>query len=149
IVVLVKRGTTGRFLDALRGSETAAQSLGISPARTKVIAFALSAAIAGFGGGLLASFEGRVNYDANFSYVLGLVWVVLVVTMGSRSVQAAITAGISLFLFPRILELIPGLTQTTAQSIAFVLFGLGALTYAKHPEGIVEFQTRRSVQRIV
>ncbi len=149
IVVLVKRGTTGRFLDALRGSETAAQSLGISPARTKVIAFALSAAIAGFGGGLLASFEGRVSYDANFSYVLGLVWVVLVVTMGARSVQAAITAGISLFLFPRILELVPFLSQTAAQSIAFVLFGLGALTYAKHPEGIVEFQTRRSVQRIV
>ncbi|MFN8040652.1 MAG: ABC transporter permease [Acidimicrobiales bacterium] len=148
-VVLVKHGTTGRFLDALRGSETAAQSLGISPAQTKVLAFAMSAGIAGFGGGLLASFEGRVSYDANFNYVLGLVWVVLVVTMGARSVQAAITAGISLFLFPRILELIPNLSQTAAQSIAFVMFGLGALTYAKHPEGIVEFQTRRAVQRIV
>ena len=148
-VVLVKHGTTGRFLDALRGSETAAQALGISPAHTKVLAFAMSAGIAGFGGGLLASFEGRVSYDANFTYVVGLVWVVLVVTMGARSVQAAITAGISLFLFPRLLELIPNMSQTAAQSIAFVMFGLGALTYAKHPEGIVEFQTRRAVQRVL
>ena len=29
-----------------------------------------------------------------------------------------------------------------------ILFGLGALTYAKHPEGILEFQKRRSYERI-
>jgi hypothetical protein len=28
-----------------------------------------------------------------------------------------------------------------------ILFGLGALTYAKHPEGILEFQKRRSYAR--
>ncbi|MGZ4728883.1 MAG: hypothetical protein ACXWB2_14275, partial [Acidimicrobiales bacterium] len=27
-----------------------------------------------------------------------------------------------------------------AQGVAFILFGLGALTYAKHPEGIIEAQ---------
>ena len=26
-----------------------------------------------------------------------------------------------------------------------ILFGLGALTYAKHPEGILEFQKRKSL----
>ena len=29
-----------------------------------------------------------------------------------------------------------------------ILFGLGALTYAKHPEGILEFQKRRSYERM-
>ena len=29
-----------------------------------------------------------------------------------------------------------------------ILFGLGALTYAKHPEGILEFQKRRSLARV-
>ena len=34
-VILVRRGTTGQFLDALRGSETAAQSIGINPTRIR------------------------------------------------------------------------------------------------------------------
>jgi len=147
LVLMIKYGTTGRFLDALRGSEVAAASIGINPARAKLTAFALSAAIAGFGGGLLASFEGRVNYDANFTYVFGLVWVVLVITLGARSVQAAINAGFSFFLVPPLLALTP-LSPGAAQSVAFILFGLGALTYARHPEGIIEAQTRRAVLRI-
>jgi branched-subunit amino acid ABC-type transport system permease component len=147
-VLLIRYGTTGRFLDALRGSEVAAASIGIDPARAKLTAFALSAAIAGFGGGLLASFEGRVNYDANFTYVFGLVWVVLVVTLGARSVQAAINAGLSFFLVPPLLALTP-LSPGAAQSVAFILFGLGAVTYARHPEGIIEAHTRRAVLRIM
>lgn len=144
LVLLVKIGTTGRFLDALRGSEVAATSIGLNPATAKIIAFALSAGIAGFGGGLMASFEGRVNYDTNYTYYLGLVWIVLVITLGARSVQAAITAGVSFMVFPKLLELL-GLSATTAASVAFILFGLGAITYAKHPEGILEYQTRRSM----
>ena len=54
LVIFVRRGTTGHYLDALRGSETAAQSIGINPAKAKIVAFALSAGIAGLGGGLLA-----------------------------------------------------------------------------------------------
>jgi hypothetical protein len=34
------------------------------------------------------------------------------------------------------------------QALAFALFGLGALTYAKHPEGIIEFQTTKSIERV-
>jgi branched-chain amino acid transport system permease protein len=144
LVLAWKRGTTGRLLDAVRGSETAASAVGINPFTRKVVAFALSAAIAGFGGGLLASFEGAVNYDGSYAYFFGLVWLVLVVTMGARSIQAAITAGLAFMMFPRLLELL-GLSQSLAQTIAFILFGLGAITYAKHPEGIIEAQTRASL----
>ncbi|WP_208027021.1 ABC transporter permease [Rhabdothermincola sediminis] len=145
LVFAWKRGATGRMLDAVRGSEIAASSVGINPFARKVLAFSLSAGIAGFGGGLLASFEGRVNYDANFTYFFGLVWVVLVVTLGSRSIQAAITAGVAFMVFPRLLEL-AGVSQSFSQGIAFILFGLGAVTYAKHPEGIVEARTRASLE---
>jgi branched-subunit amino acid ABC-type transport system permease component len=148
LVLVLKRGTTGRFLDALRGSETAASSIGINPFAAKVVAFSVSAGIAGFGGALLASFHGRVDYEANFTYFIGLVWVVLVVTLGARSIQAAITAGLSFVLFAPLLDQLTPLNQTTTQAVAFILFGLGALTYAKHPEGIVEAQTRRSLERM-
>ncbi|MEJ5254139.1 MAG: ABC transporter permease [Acidimicrobiales bacterium] len=139
-----KRGATGRTLDAVRGSEIAASSVGINPFGSKVLAFSLSAGIAGLGGGLLASFEGRVNYDANYTFFFGLVWVVLVVTLGSRSIPAAITAGVAFMAFPRLLGLV-GLDQSMSQAVAFILFGLGAVTYAKHPEGIVEAHTRASL----
>jgi hypothetical protein len=29
-----------------------------------------------------------------------------------------------------------------------ILFGLGALTYARHPEGVLEFNKRKSFERI-
>jgi branched-chain amino acid transport system permease protein len=146
-VYLVKGGTTGRFLDAVRGSEMAAASIGISAFTMKVLAFSLAAAIAGLGGGLLASFEGTVNYDARFAYFLGLVWLVLVVTLGARSIQAAIIAGVMFMVFPQLLHL-AGLSQGDAAAVAYILFGLGALTYARHPEGIVEAQSRATIQRI-
>lgn len=145
-VIALRGGTTGRFLDALRGSETAAMSIGINPTRSKFVAFSISAAIAGFGGGLLVTQTGGAGataYLANFPFFLGLVWVVLVVTMGARSVQAAITAGVAFVVVPEIFDGI-GISPQWA----IVLFGVGALTYARHPEGILEANARRFVQRL-
>ena len=79
-VILVRRGTTGRFLAALRGSETAAQSIGINPTRIRILAFAVSAGIAGLGGGLLAT-QKHIATAQDFSYFYGLFLVVLVVTL--------------------------------------------------------------------
>lgn len=142
-VILIRRGTTGQFLQALGGSERAATSIGITPTRIKVMAFAVSAGIAGIGGGLMGSFEGRANYESNFNFYFGLVWVVLVVTLGSRSVQAATIAGLSFALVPAILS-----ELDIPQAWAFILFGVGALTYARHPEGVVEANTRSSLAAI-
>jgi len=80
-------------------------------------------------------------------------------------------SGISFFLIPKLLEQlftwpgnilasnpdIDGLARrvlefpdpTWAQGVAFILFGFGAFTYAKHPEGVIEFQTTAAVNRIV
>lgn len=140
LVVLVRGGTTGRYLDALRGSEVAATSIGINPARARVTAFALSAGIAGLGGGLLAMQQGFANYQANFSVFFGLFWVVLVVTLGARTVEGAIQAGIGLKLFPELLKAL-GLSL----SWHTVFFGLGAITFARHPEGILEHNKRASL----
>jgi branched-subunit amino acid ABC-type transport system permease component len=138
LVMLVRRGTTGRFLDALRGSETAAGAIGINPARSRVLAFALSAGIAGLGGGLLAMLDTQANYAANYSPFYGLVWLVLVVTISARTVEGAIVAGFALALMPELLKEIG-----VPLEWQYVLFGLGALTYARHPEGILEHQKRQ------
>ena len=143
IVALVRRGTTGRYLEALRGSKTAATALGINPARARVTAFALSAAIAGLGGGLLAIYEEQANYGLNFAPFAGLFWLVLVVTLGARTVEGAIYAGLAFALFPELFEAL-GMPP----ELRFVLFGLAAISYAKHPEGLVEYGKRKQLARI-
>lgn len=138
-VILVRRGTTGRFLAALRGSETAAQSVGINPRRIRILAFAVSAGIAGLGGGLLVT-QKHVATANDFSYFYGLFFVVLVVTLSPRTVEGAIQAALGFALVPVILSEL-GINQ----SYQFVLFGLGAITYARHPEGVLEFNKRKSL----
>jgi ABC-type branched-subunit amino acid transport system permease subunit len=141
LVIFVRRGTTGHYLDALRGSETAAQSIGISPAKMKIIAFALSAGIAGLGGGLLAMKKGQAIPE-DFSYFYGLVFVVIVVSTASRTVEGAVNAGIAFAIIPYILSDWLGL----AGGWAFILFGIGAIQYARHPEGTLEAGKRRSTE---
>jgi branched-chain amino acid transport system permease protein len=143
VVALVRRGSTGKYLDALRGSETAATAIGINAARWRVVAFALSAGIAGLGGGLLAMLEGQANYTSNFTPFAGLFWIVIVVTIGARTVEGAVIAALALALFPELLK-----ELGVDAGIQYVLFGLGALTYARHPEGILEAQKRGALEWI-
>ncbi|MGZ8762865.1 MAG: ABC transporter permease [Acidimicrobiia bacterium] len=138
LVILVRSGATGRFLDALRGSEVAAQSIGINPSRARIVAFALSAGIAGLGGGLFATQTGFAQ-PSDFAYFYSLFFVVLVVTLGSRTVEGAINAAVGFILVQEILKRI-GLSAGWEP----ILFGLGAITYARNPEGVLEAQKRRS-----
>jgi branched-subunit amino acid ABC-type transport system permease component len=149
---LVKRGTTGRFLDAMRGSQVAANSVGINHRRARITAFALSAGLAGLGGGLLAMIE---NPQANkYAFSLGLYWAVIVITLGARSVQAAIISGFSFVIVEQLLRRLdvnwlPDNLNPAENPLALatILFGLGAITYSRHPEGILEAQTRASIAR--
>jgi branched-chain amino acid transport system permease protein len=142
VVVLVRKGTVGTFLAAIRGSEMAAASIGINRARAKVTVFALSAAIAGIGGALLGSSTNHAD-AGTFAYEYSLVFIVLVLTTGARTVDGAINAAIGFVAIPEILSHFGSLAV-----LEFALFGFGTLTYAKHPEGIVEFQKRASMDRI-
>jgi branched-subunit amino acid ABC-type transport system permease component len=159
LVLAVRSGTTGRYLDALRGSETAAASIGINAARARITSFALAAAIAGVGGAMLTIYERAANYDPNFVYFQGLIWVVLVVSLGSRSVEGAIQAAAGFFVFQAVIlnQVVPWLADHVQpwyhmgqppQTLAIILLSLGAFTYAKHPEGILEFNKRRSLEAI-
>jgi branched-chain amino acid transport system permease protein len=145
LVLFVRSGTTGRYLDALRGSQVAASSIGINPARARIVAFALSAAIAGLGGGLFAIEEQQANYQTAFGVFFGLFWVVLVVSIGARTVEGAIQAGVGLWIFP---PLVLERLLHASPAWQFIFFGLGAITYAKHPEGSLEFGKRRSLNAI-
>lgn len=159
-VAAVKTGTVGRTLAALRGSEVASQSIGISPTRAQVTAFAISGFIAGLGGAMLSIHQKNVNYASNFSPFAALFWLVLVVSLGARTVEGAAYAGASFSLMDRILfqgtfigwalrssDRIPSFFPISPQW-RFVLFGLSTIAFAKHPEGLVENGKRKAHARI-
>jgi ABC-type branched-subunit amino acid transport system permease subunit len=145
VVLLVRKGTVGRNLAAMRGSETATAGLGVNPSWQRIMVFALSGAIAGVGG-LLHSMEQQVVNPTDWNTQISLVLVVLVVTTSVTTVEGAIQAGVGFFVTEQILTtVLPA--RIGASSLTVVLFAFGALTYAAHPEGVLEYQKRRSTQR--
>jgi branched-subunit amino acid ABC-type transport system permease component len=158
-VIQIREGTVGRTLRALRGSEVAAQSIGISPARARLLAFAISAFIAGLGGALLAIHQENVNYSNNFAPFAALFWIVLVVTLGARTVEGAVNAGAAYSIFDTLIlkgtflgwilrspDRIPGIFPVSPKW-RFILFGVGTIQFARHPEGLIEASKRRSLAR--
>jgi ABC-type branched-subunit amino acid transport system permease subunit len=139
MVLLVRRGTVGRYLGAIRGSETAAAGLGINLTWQRLLVFALSGAVAGIGGTLLVINTQNANPN-QFNYQLSLVFVVIVITTGVTTVEGAIQGGIAYVVMQQLLTYVP----TRFQGLTVVLFAAGALTYARHPEGIVEYAKRQS-----
>lgn len=159
VVRNLRNGSIGRSLQALRGSELAAQSIGISPTRAKVTAFAVSSFIAGLGGAVLSIQQRNVNYAANFSPFSALFWLVVVVSLGVRTVEGASYSGASFSLMDRIVfqgalltwilrtDHLPGLFPISPKW-RFVLFGLTTLSFARHPEGLIEDGKRRAHARV-
>jgi branched-chain amino acid transport system permease protein len=140
-VALVQRGTVGRLLGAMRNSELGAEGVGVNLSWERVLAFSLSGALAGVGGVLLA-IQQTVIAPGAFNYQLSLAFVVIVVTTGVGTVEGAIQAGLGLVILQQLLQYAP----QRLGGLAFVVFALGALTYAAHPEGFVEFYKRRATE---
>jgi ABC-type branched-subunit amino acid transport system permease subunit len=124
----------------MRGSETAAAGLGINLTWQRVLIFALSGMVAGLGGTMLIIQQQSVNPNT-FNYQFSLVFVVIVVTTGVSTVEGAINAGIAFVVIQQILTYLPA--RLGGESLVIVLFAFGALQYANHPEGILEYQKRR------
>ena len=158
-VLQLSSGTFGKTLLALRGSEVAARSIGISPARGRLLAFAISGFIAGLGGALLSMQQHNVNYGTNFAPFTAMFWVVIVVVIGAQTVSGAINAAASFALFDAIIlkgaflgwilrspDRIPGIFPISGEWV-FILFGLGAIQFARHPEGLLEHNARKRAAR--
>ncbi|MFV0318636.1 MAG: ABC transporter permease [Microthrixaceae bacterium] len=156
----IHNGTVGRTLQALRGSEVASQAIGISPTKARVTAFAISGFLAGLGGALLAIQQKNVNYATNFSPFTALFWLVIVVSLGARSIEGATYSGAMFSLMDRLVfkgailawilrseDLLPGIFPISP-NWRFVLFGLTTISFARHPEGLIEVGKRRWYERI-
>jgi branched-chain amino acid transport system permease protein len=99
IAWLILRGRTGRAFRAVRDSETAAVSSGISLTRTKVLAFGISAAYAGAAGALFAIATTFVNPDT-FPVALSIFLLVGVVVSGLGSLTGLIVGAVFIQFMP-------------------------------------------------
>ena len=140
-IVNFRRSTTGLALNAARWSEAGARTSGISVVQMKVIAGSLAALIAGIGGGLLALAQTSFQ-PSEFATFAGVVWLAVLVTIGVRSNAAALIAGLT-FVFPAALAQYYLSTWTWVPTTLPVLFGLGAISAAKYPDGALAENSRR------
>ncbi len=96
---LILRGRTGRAFRAVRDSETAAVSSGVSLARYKTLAFGISAAYAGVAGSLFAIATTFVNPDT-FPIALSIFLLVGVVVGGLGGLSGLVVGAIFIQFLP-------------------------------------------------
>ena len=96
---LILRGRTGRAFRAVRDSETAAVSSGVSLARYKTLAFGISAAYAGVAGGLFALASAFVNPDT-FPVALSIYLLVGIVVGGLGGLAGLVFGAIFIAFLP-------------------------------------------------
>jgi branched-chain amino acid transport system permease protein len=138
IIVNLRRSTTGLALAAVRYSEPGARTVGLSVLGMKLLVAAISTFIAAIGGGLLALNYGSA-LPASYATFGGLVWLAVLVAIGLRSITAAIIAGLSFALIPGIFQTY---LPTSWGNVPTLLFGLGAVGIAMHPDGQVAMNAR-------
>ena len=124
MIVNLKRATSGLVFAAMRSSEQASMTSGISIVRAKLVLFGISAFVAGLGGALYASVVGTATPNS-FNALIGIVWLALVVTWGVRSVTGALLAGMIYAIAPTRLAIILVLVFFLVVSGVFTRLALG------------------------
>lgn len=158
----LRRSATGRAMLATRSSEAAASSAGVSPMRAKLSLFAVSAAVAGFGGAFFAAVASPIT-SLSAPALLGLVWLAVAVTFGVRRPGGAVIGGLVYALMPSLLTSvatwesapwtwIPQDLRSALDSsyVPSILFGLAAINLAREPDGVLAlagWQLRRRRRR--
>jgi len=136
MVANLRRNGTGRRFLAVRANERAAAAAGINVARTKLLAFAIAAAIAGIGGVMLGFKQNDVA-PAGFVYQASLAYLAFAYLGGITSINGAIVGGL---LAPAGVLAVTGsyfLSGTDIDRYLVVIGGVGMIVTAiANPSGI-------------
>jgi branched-chain amino acid transport system permease protein len=138
-VVNLRRSSTGMALSAVRWSEPASKTIGVSVLQMKLVVAGAATFVAGVGGALLALTLGTA-LPGNYDTLAGVIWFAVLVTIGIRSNFAALLAGLSFTLLPGVAsEYLP----MWFGQLPPILFGLGAIFVAKNPDGVLTENARQ------
>jgi branched-chain amino acid transport system permease protein len=98
----LSRSRVGRAFVAIRDNETAAEAMGVGLVKYKTMAFALSAFITGLAGALYAHLFDRIN-PSNFTLMMSIELLVMVVVGGLASVLGSVLGASLLVLLPHLI----------------------------------------------
>ena len=139
----------GRSLRAVRDDEVAARLSGVNVARTQVLAFVVSAACAGLGGGLLAVLTQSVSPGA-YSLTLSLFLLMAVVVGGLGSLAGAVWGALLLVLLPDLTHslaqqftLSPAVAQRLEGNLPLAIFGFTLIVVMIAAPGGIQGLVRR------
>lgn len=119
IITNLINSRTGRAVMAIRDNRIAAESLGINITKYKLLAFSVSASLAGVAGVLYAhNLSTLTALPKNFGYNMSIMILVFVVLGGIGSIRGSVIAAVILTLLP---ELLRGLNDYRMLIYAVVL----------------------------
>jgi branched-chain amino acid transport system permease protein len=124
----------GRAFEALRDSPIASDCMGVSVYKHKVIAFVLSAALAGYAGALFAYSEQYIAPN-NFTFELSVQFLLGVTLGGRKSRLGPILGAVIIVFLPNLLADI-GLFRIIAGCIAVLALVAGAVTALRNRENL-------------
>jgi branched-chain amino acid transport system permease protein len=126
-------GQIGRALNAMRGSEAAAQAMGINLLKYRLIAFAIATVFASVAGVLYVHFI-RFVYPTTWNLKLSLDFLAMIIIGGLRSIFGTVLGAFIIFAVPDLfLKQIPFLSQ-----LSYVINGvLIVLVVMFYPNGVI------------
>ena len=104
IVRNITQSTFGRALGAIRSDEIAAEAMGVHTTRYKVLAFVISAALAGVAGGLWGQLFANPLNPQNLNFVKSIEVIVMIVLGGIGSITGAVLGATTLTILPEALR---------------------------------------------
>ncbi|KUF08218.1 branched-chain amino acid ABC transporter permease [Leucobacter sp. G161] len=144
-LVLLRNGSFGLRMRAVRDDETAARLNGVAAGRVKVTAFTVSAIAAGAGGAVLCFITQSVSPGA-YTLPFSLLLVVAVVLGGLGSIGGAALGSVLVVMLPwlittatSVLPLSADMTQRLTGNLPVLIFGaLLTVTILVRPGGLVD-----------
>ncbi len=104
IVRNIATSTFGRALGAIRSDEIAAEAMGVATTRYKVLAFVVSAALAGVAGGLWGQLFANPLNPQNLNFVKSIEVIIMIVLGGIGSTTGAVLGATILTVMPEALR---------------------------------------------
>ncbi len=128
------RSRPGRAMQAVRDRDVAAEVVGVSLARYKIGAFAVSSAMAAVAGGLLGAFQGYVvpgEFSDELGLLLSIQYIAIIIIGGVGTIFGSVLGAIVLGALPQLIDedsdqipLIADGELIGADSLNIVVFGL-------------------------
>ena len=144
IVLNLIHSRTGRAVMAIRDNRIAAESIGINVTKYKLLAFTISAALAGVAGALYSHhLSSLAANQKNFGYNQSIMFLVYVVLGGIGNIRGSIIATVVLTLLP---ELLRSMDSYRMLIYAIVLIVMMLVNWSP---AIIDFRKRHSLKNLL